>query len=383
MDRKQLGASAYNRAGSYDQNIPFILVSGIRLRLRNPRSSRLTSNRSSDRACWSWRAAVRTKLLCAFPFLDKAQQWRRRGEILRALRLERVGDTIQGVLTPVAAARDLAATLALTHPAWIGAPSDREPFYFPVWRGVSVALQRSLRAWIVAEYFRDLARYEDRDAARPMVVYSAARLCHGRPRTEFTYDLSDYPECQATLAAAWKMIGNSLQTKMAYVESVLREAGMAALSRRYAPVWYQDVLGAVQEKPRRFVALLAAESALINALIGLGTERSAAAVNRFAKIANRSLRNVYGMDLRWLGVSVLHETTQVLQAQQMPSGGENVIDGRIFEDRDPGPPGRPDRRIGGEEDSGDRGTDGRRQMSDAGIVPNVKTRRRKPAGQRV
>jgi hypothetical protein len=216
-----------------------------------------------------------------------------------------------------------------------------------------------------------------------MVVYSAARLCHGRPRTEFTYDLSDYPDCQATLAAAWKMIGNALQTKLAHVESLLREAGMAALSRRYAPVWYQDMLGAVRKKPRRFVALLAAESALINALIGLGSERSTAAVNHFAKIANWKLRNVYGMDLRGLGVRVLHETTRVLQAQQMPGGGENVIDGRIFEDRDPGPPGGPDLRIRDQEDSDDRGPDGRRQVSDAGIVTDVKARRRKPARQLV
>lgn len=258
------------------------------------------------------------------PFLDR-NEWRRRSEILSALRLERLDDTIHCVLPPAAALRDLAATLALTHPVWAGAPSERAPYYFPVWRNVSVALQRCLRAWIAAEYFHDLTRYQDRDSAYPMVIYATTRLCYGRPRTEFTYDLSDYPDCHATLAAAWKMIGNSLQAKLARIEAALWEADMPALSRRYAPVWYQDVMVAVRKKPKQFVALLAAESALINALIGLGTERNAAAVNRFAKTANRALRDVYGMDLRKLGTSVLHETTRVLQAQQGPCGGENVF----------------------------------------------------------
>ncbi len=258
------------------------------------------------------------------PFMDR-RDWRHRTQILSALRLERRDDTIRCVLRPAAAARDLAATLALTHPAWTAAPSEREPFYFPVWRGVSVALQRSLRAWIAAEYFRDLARYQDRDSAYPMVLYTASRLYYGRPRTEFTYDLSDYPDCENTLAAACKMIGNMLQAKMANAESLLWDAGMPAVSRRYAPVWHQDVMAAVRKKPQRFVALLAAESVLINALIGLGTERSATAVNRFAKAANRGLRNIYGMDLRKLGVSVLHEATRVLGAQQTAGGGQNVI----------------------------------------------------------
>jgi hypothetical protein len=290
------------------------------------------------------------------PFLDR-REWRRRGEILSALPLERLGDTIQCVLAPAAATRNLAATLALTHPAWIGTPSERGPLYFPAWRGVSVALQRSLRSWIAEEYFRDVTRYQDRSSAYPMVVFAVTRLCYGRPRTEFTYDLSDYPDCEVTLAAAWKMIGNTLQTKMANIENRLRVAGMPALSRRYAPVWHQDVMVAVRKKPQRFVALLAAESALINALIGMGTERSVAAVNRFAKTANQSLRNVYGMDLRHLGVRVLHETTRVLQAQQTPGGGENAVNGGIFEDRDPRPPGSPDLRIGDEKDGDDRGPD--------------------------
>ncbi len=158
---------------------------------------------------------------------------------------------------------------------------------------------------------------------------------------------------------------------------------MPALSRRYAPVWYQDVMVAVRKKPKQFVALLAAESALINALIGLGTERSAAAVNRFAKTANRALRNVYGMDLRKLGISVLHETTRVLQTQQRPCGGENVFHGRVFKDCDARPPRRPDLRIGDQEDCNGRSPDRRCQVSDAGIVANKKSRRRKPTSQLV
>jgi hypothetical protein len=280
------------------------------------------------------------------PFMDR-RDWRRRGEILAALLLAREGDTIHCVLAPAAAARDLAATLALTDPAWMTPPRESGPLYFPAWRGVSVALQRSLRAWISAEYFNGLSQYQDRDSAYPMLVYSITRLWYGRPRTEFTYDLSgDHPDCRGTLTTAWKMIGNTLQAKMKHIESLLSDAGMDALSRRYAPVWHQDVMAAVRMKPRRYVALLAGESALINAVIGMGTERNAAAVNRFAKTANQSLRNVYGMDLRRLAVSVLHETTRVLAAQQAVGGNENIVDRGVFEDRGQGSPGGPDLWVG-------------------------------------
>ena len=245
------------------------------------------------------------------PFLDR-REWRRRSEILSALPLERSGNTIACVLKPQSAARDLAARLALTDPAWTESPLETDLQYFPVWQSVSMALQLALRTWIPEQHFHDVSCYEDRKAAFPMLVYQVARLYRGRPRTEFTYDLRDYPDCEHTLGIAWKMIGRSLQTRMSGIEQRLHEAGMPALARRYAPVWYEDVLVAVRDNPKTFVNLLAAESMLINAVIDLGSDRNVAGVNRFARTAGQALRHVHGSDMRLLGVRVLEETTRAL-----------------------------------------------------------------------
>lgn len=279
------------------------------------------------------------------PFFDR-REWRKRGDILSALQFERRGNQIACVLEPSAAMRDLGATLALTHPAWTGAPGECDARHFPVWQRVSLALQKSLRTWIASEYFQDAGRYQDREAAYPMLVYEVTRLHYGRPRTEFTYDLRDYPDCQSTLASAWKTIGRSLQTVMANAERRLHDAGMHVLARRYAPVWHQDVLVAVRKKPKQFVDLLARESEFINALIDLGTSRDVPAVNRFSRFANQALRKAYGMDVRKLGVLALEEATRVLESQVEPRGSEDDLPGGMVEDCDMRSSGRPDTRIG-------------------------------------
>ena len=76
---------------------------------------------------------------------------------------------------------------------------------------------------------------------------------------------------------------------------------MTELAHRYAPVWHQDVLVAVKKKPKPYVDLLMAESAVINAAIDLGTERSVEAANRFGKAVHLNLRKIYGMDLQSAG----------------------------------------------------------------------------------
>jgi hypothetical protein len=263
-------------------------------------------------------------------------------------------------------------TLVLIDPAWLKAPSERQPAYFPVWQSVSLALQRWLRNRVAEAYFQDVARFADRPAAYPVIVYQASRLCHGHPRTEFTYDLRDYPECCATLEASWKMTGRSIQAVLRRIESRLLESGMVELAHRYAPVWHKDVLVSVQKKPRPYVELLMAEAALINAVIDLGTERSVQAANRFAACVNLNLRKKCGMDLRALGTGVLEEATRVLN---------HVVDGGVLEDGHVGSAGSPNRRIGGEEDRNDRSSYGGRKMGDPGIVADVNARGGEPAGQ--
>jgi hypothetical protein len=277
------------------------------------------------------------------PFFDRKDS-RRQDQILRALPLERAGNVIRAVLAPPAAARDLAATLALTDPAWVNTPAERHAAYFGVWQRVSLALQRWLRERVGDEYFRDLARYEDRDSAYPMIVYQASRRFHGRPRTEFTYDLEDFPECQATVASAWKMIGQSMQTVLERIEKRLYEAGRADIAHRYAPVWHQDILNAVRKKPKRLVELLSAESAVINAVIELGTQRSVDAANRFARAVTMNLRNVHGLDMRGLSIGVLEEATRAL-TQSDAGRGQHLLDRRMVQNRDVRAAWRPDFRI--------------------------------------
>jgi hypothetical protein len=242
------------------------------------------------------------------PFLDSRES-RRRAESLRSVVLVREGDVIRSVPPNIAAAlRDQAALLLASHPAWIAAPDELQARYFQTWQGVSQALQRALRTWIPETYFGDAARYEDRDAAFPLLVYAASRPCRGRPRTEFTYDVVD-PE---TLPNAFHLIGSSLQLVLAKVERRLYECGRPELARRYAPRWHQDVLRAVQKKPRQILGLLGDEAAVVNSVIDLGTAHRMPAVKPFAKWATVALRSMYGMDLRPLASRALEEATRAL-----------------------------------------------------------------------
>lgn len=270
-----------------------------------------------------------SEIVLKLPYLSQ-REWYKRGEILAAVPLKRLsddryGDTIAAVLAPPMALRDRVAELALTHPAWVHAPGAGDLRHFAVWQEVSMALQRCFRDWIHAEYFQDAAMFEDRETAYAVVMYKTARLFRGRARREFTYDLHDYPECRLTVALALKMTGLRLQDLLAEIEQRLHSAGRPELARRYAPVWYQDVVAAVRKKPKGFIALLTAESAFINALIELSLDKTHAGVQHFSKAANQALRKVYGMDLRHLGTRALEEVTRVLSANVDANNAEGRV----------------------------------------------------------
>ena len=176
-------------------------------------------------------------------------------------------------------------------------------------------MQKALRCWIPEIYFRDPARYEDRDAAFPLLVYAASRPCRGRPRTEFTYDVAD----EEMLPRALHLIGASLQSVLETVERRLHDGGRPALARRYAPRWHQDVLRAVQRKPRPLLGLLGDEAAVVNAVVGLGSGRKMQAVKPFARSASMALRTMYGEDLRPLAFRLLEEATRTLETESQLS----------------------------------------------------------------
>ena len=250
----------------------------------------------------------RQEIALYLPFMDR-RECRRRAEVSRAMKLERSGDAIRAIpATFMAELRDRAAMLVALNPAWKGIPEERDERYFPAWQQTSLALQKAMRKWIPEMYFRDPARYEDREGSYPLIVYEASRLCFGRARTEFTYDVAD-PE---TLPAAFRMIGQSMRRVLARVETRLRESGRAELARRYAPVWHQDILNAVKKRPKPLLELLGDEAALINAVIDLGTDRRMSAVKPFAKAACAALRNMYREDMRVLALRALEEATGAL-----------------------------------------------------------------------
>lgn len=252
-----------------------------------------------------------TALDLYLPFLD-CRESRRRAEALRGIALVREGDAIRSVPpTSAAKLRDRAAMLVAAHPAWTGAPQESHPEHFRTWQAVSLAAQTALRCWIPEIYFRDPARYEDRDAASSLLVYAASRPCRGRPRSEFTYDLAD----AEVLPRALYQIGASLQKVLESVERRLYDAGRPALARRYAPRWHQDVLRAVLRKPRPLLGLFGDEAAVVNALVGLGSGRKLRAVKPFARSASMALRTMYGEDLRPLAFGLLEEATRTLEAR--------------------------------------------------------------------
>lgn len=261
---------------------------------------------------------------------------------------------------------------------WASTPAERDPGYFRCWQRVSLALQHAMRQWIPEIYFRDESRFEDRDEAYQVAGFAASQPFHGRARTDFTYDVAD----PAALESALRNTGRRMQAVLGPIELRLRERGRLPLSRRYAPVWYLDILGAVKKRHRRLIALLACESKLIDAVIDLGTSRDRAAARRFERIAIAALRSVGGVDFREIIPRALEEAARVLREQHGPiDGGDGVIDRGILDGDGTRAAGSPDRGIGREKNGDGRSSHGCGQVSDAGIVADVDARCGQPAGQ--
>lgn len=320
------------------------------------------------------------------PYMDR-RELRRPAAVLTAIGYERKDRLIRAVLPPAAATRDMLATLALADPVWRAAPRERDPGHFQAWQRVSQALQHWLRDHIAAEYFRDLEILEDRKRAQPMIVYQACRIFPGRPRTEFTYDLSNYPWCQDTLAYSWRMCGAAIQRVMKGLHQRLLGAGRTALAYRYSPLLANDVLLEVQRKPREYVNLLAREAAVIDAVIEAGTQRDAESIHTSAKIINQALASVHFQDLRRLGTELLLEARRVLAAQtagstaEPPDGGDHIAGLRALQRATMQAAGSPDGRIGRQENCDDGNAYGGGEVSDSGVVADVDARGGKPAGQ--
>ena len=94
-----------------------------------------------------------------------------------------------------------------------------------------------------------------------------------------------------------------------------------------------------------YVDLLARESAIINAVIDLGSQPKPDTIQRSASILNRQLRRMHGMDLRALGCPVFEEATKAL-AQGTKGSFDDSGDFWPLKNPDMLAAGRPDARIG-------------------------------------
>src|SRR5580700_2842863 len=81
--------------------------------------------------------------------------------------------------------------------AWLAAPDERTPGFFPAYARMSVALQILLRERVPMRYFEDLKAFANLKTAYPMLIYRASSPFRGKMRTELTYDVLN-PKTLAT-----------------------------------------------------------------------------------------------------------------------------------------------------------------------------------------
>ena len=234
------------------------------------------------------------------------------------------------------------------------APPEKDTRHFRAWQRVSVQLQRKIRALAAQTFFADEGRIAlNLDHAHDSaVVYSSCQPCYGRRPLEFTYDIGDL----ITLSTVLRLIGRGMQARLAHVSARIQSD--LRLKRRFLPVWHLDILKSVKTKPRTLIEMLAREGVMINALLELGAVHTDRSMKRFER-SSTSLARILGLD------------SKVLQNLILRTSAENLVNGRILEDDDPFAPGSPQARVGRDEDRYYRSPDGRGQMANPRIVPDI------------
>jgi hypothetical protein len=233
------------------------------------------------------------------------------------------------------------------------APPERDVRHFRTWQRVSVQVQREVRTLAARHFFADESRFAiNLNRAFTMVVYSCCQPSYGRRPLDFTYDIAELVK----LSTIFRLIGRGMQLQLARISAGIQSD--ERLKRRFLPVWHADILQAVKNHPRMLIEMLAREAAMINTLIELGAMRDPRTVKRFVK-------NTEGA-AKMLGVSSF-----VLQDLVLRTAAENLVNGRVFEDRDAVSSGSPDAGIGGDENRNHGSPDGGGQVADAGIVPDI------------
>jgi hypothetical protein len=202
--------------------------------------------------------------------------------------------------------------------AWMAAPAERSPDFFPAFARVSVAIQTLLRERIPPHYFQNTQNFANVKTAYPMLVYQASRPFRGKMRTELCYDVLN----PATLAAFFRTVRPLFPGVVEAAKIRLQSEGAMELAAQYEPGRANAILQSVQRwaKSRKCLyVLIRAEGVLVNTLIdlaGLGSLPDRQQTRRVASFQKKwrfQLRRMYpGTDFTWLAAELLDAATQAL-----------------------------------------------------------------------
>jgi hypothetical protein len=208
--------------------------------------------------------------------------------------------------------------------AWLAAPSERSPEFFPAFARVSAAIQTILRERIPAHYFDNVRSFANVKTAYPMLVYQASRPFRGKMRTELSYDVLNPP----TLAAFFRTVRPAFGGVLEAAKMRLLSEGVIELAGLYEPSRANAILQSVQKwsKSRKCLyVLIRAEGVLVNTLVelaGLGSlppRQQARRVASFQKKWRFQLRRMYPRtDFTWLATELLDAATQALSTPEEP-----------------------------------------------------------------
>jgi hypothetical protein len=203
-------------------------------------------------------------------------------------------------------------------PAWLAAPDERTPGFFPVFARVSIAIQTLLRERVPTHYFVDPGAFGHLKTAYPMLVYRASKPFRGKMRTELTYDVL-HPK---TMAAFFRTVRPAFAEVLETAKVRLLAEGSTGLAALYEPARANSILESVQRlsKSRKCLyVLIRAESVLVTTLIdlaGLGNlplKQQARRIASFEKKWRYQLPRMYpGTDFTWLAPELLEVATGAL-----------------------------------------------------------------------
>jgi hypothetical protein len=205
---------------------------------------------------------------------------------------------------------------------WLRAPGERDPRFLSIYGQLSLAVQRALRRWLPYAYFVSTDRYRDTGMAWAMIAYRGSRPFVGRTRTELTRDVLG-PLVLPRLVRSSHL---PVRAELARVKALLNAHGLPELAAEYAPKRTSEILHLVQRDRRRILAVLSAETGIIDELLKLAVSCKEASSGfrrpvkmlshvaaSFTNSVSSRLRRVFGgVDLGLAAIPIFLEATRSL-----------------------------------------------------------------------